>query len=132
MPGQIYGVKSMYATHRLFEMSKLKKLTMHKFNIALVVLFAALTLTNCCKVYCPRELMSMRLIGFDPEDLDTIIIRKYEPSNFSNPIDSLLSRWSVSPLDTLYFDYFDSQGFEFSKNYEISFPGISKIYRSPI
>lgn len=101
---------------------------MIKGCLALLTLSAALTLYSCCKVYCPREAMSMRLIGFDPEDLDTIIIRKYEP-NFTTLIDSSMRFWSISPMDTLYFDYFDSDGFQFSKNYEVTFSGISKIYR---
>jgi hypothetical protein len=74
-------------------------------------------------------MMAIRLIGFTPEDLDTTIIRKYEPSNFATLIDSSMRFWSVSPTDTLYYDYFDSEGFEFSKNYEVLFPGISRTYR---
>jgi hypothetical protein len=74
-------------------------------------------------------MMAIRLIGFTPEDLDTTIIRKYEPSNFTTPVDSSIRFWSVSPIDTLYYDYFDSEGFDFSKNYEVLFPGISRTYR---
>src|SRR5690349_21496163 len=98
---------------------------MQSLRFLLSFAFVAFILNSCCKVYCPRELMSMRLIGFDPNDLDTIIIRKYEP-NFTTLIDSSIRYWSVSQSDTLYFDYFDSDGFKFSKNYEVTFPGITK------
>src|ERR1044072_2719326 len=110
-------------------MSHLKCAFMIRISAVILIAAASLTLNSCCKVYCPRELMSMRLIGFQPEEVDTIVIRKFEISNFTNPIDSSLRMWSVSQMDTLYFDYFDSDGFDFSKNYEVVFSGISKTYR---
>ena len=102
---------------------------MQMFRFVLVVIFIGYTFSTCCKVYCPREMMALRLIGFEPEDVDTMIFRKYEPSDFTMLIDTTMRRWSISKMDTMYFDQFDSDGFQFSKDYEISFPSILKTYR---
>ena len=102
---------------------------MHTMRIGLLIISILMISGSCCKVYCPRELMAIRMIGFDPADLDTIVIRKYEAADFTSLIDSTVTRTSTSPMDTFYFDYFDSEGFQFSKNYEVFFPGIPRTYK---
>jgi hypothetical protein len=108
---------------------KKESTSMLKIRIAVAVFLTVTIYSSCCKVYCPRELMSMRFIGFDPSDIDTLIIRKYEPTNFTTPIDTFMRIGIFSPMDTVYFDYFDSDGFQFSKNYDVSLPGIGRSFR---
>jgi len=59
--------------------------------IKLAIPVLLLTLVQACKHSCEPNYVNPAFIGFAPGDLDSFVIRAYQPnSNYVNPVDTLL------------------------------------------
>ena len=102
---------------------------MRRIRSGLLFISVSAILTCCCKAYCPRESMSIAFVGFELKDIDSIVIYKYDNAAFSNPIDSSFTPRFGTEGDTIPFYFFDSDGFEMSKNYKVVMPNIERAFR---
>lgn len=108
----------------------INKLFMKKISLLLISFFVAGTailIQACCKGYCVKHEMQLQFIGFDRQEVDTLLLIKYEPGNlFTGKIDSFL----IDPLaigqDTLhgYLRDIDPE-----KDWEIKLPALNSTYR---
>jgi hypothetical protein len=56
----------------------------------LILLFLVLSFYGC-DYFCRDMYINLAFVGFDSTDIDTIILRQYQPNNrFENPIDTFL------------------------------------------
>jgi hypothetical protein len=97
---------------------------------SLLILIALVTFpASCCKVGCISEAMQLQFPGYDWRELDSTLIRKYEPNtNFGVLLDSMYRNSSVTGGDgTIYLD--DARdGLELSKDYQVIVRMSNKTY----
>lgn len=84
---------------------------------------------GCCKEICVKNDFQLQFIGFDRNDVDTLLLIKYEPGGaFANKIDSFYAETLASGAskDTLhgYLSNIDPE-----KDWEIIVPALNSTYR---
>jgi hypothetical protein len=100
--------------------------------LALCIVFICMSFSiqSCCKQACPGNEMDLLFINFTRQEVDTLLLVKYEPGNaFTNKVDSLyVDLWTSSrnSKDTLY-GHLDN--IDFKKDYEIILPALNRTFR---
>lgn len=60
-------------------------------SFGIVIIFCILLIYNSCTFWCGNGFINLAFIGFSQNDIDTIILKKYEPNNaYSHFIDSVV------------------------------------------
>lgn len=102
---------------------------MKRMLLTIAAIATVLIFGHCCKVYCPRESMTLAFVGFTRDELDTIIVNKFEAGGFTDLLDSHSNVIGGFSGDTLWLPHFDSEGFDRKKNYEIFVSAASRSFR---
>jgi hypothetical protein len=85
---------------------------------------------SCCKEHCASQSLELRFIGYQLHELDSTLIRKYEPNtNFLVPIDSIYRNSFVLSTDTLLIILDDTRDrIDLSKDYQVKVRSLNKTY----
>ncbi|MEO8769897.1 MAG: hypothetical protein ABI402_07425 [Ferruginibacter sp.] len=100
----------------------------------------AILFYSCChKVDCEKYSLKFVLISFTPEEMDTLIFRKFDAnSNFTNPTDSMLTNsidlfYNSTHGDSVALETYNSTNFKFQMqsgfDYEIFIPGAGRLIK---
>jgi hypothetical protein len=110
----------------------INNLLMKKIGLLLVcycITGCAFFIQACCKALCVKNDMQLQFIGFDRQDIDTLLLIKYESGGtFTAKIDSFYSDpfANGSSKDTLY-GYLTN--IDPGKDWEIKIPALNSTYR---
>lgn len=80
----------------------------------------------CCKAYCIKQELPLRLIGYTYDQIDTILLVRYDANHqFNHVIDSL---YSYSPFsgDTAY-NFIENASL--THDYEIKIPATAQVFQ---
>ncbi|MBC7487188.1 MAG: hypothetical protein H7282_10600 [Cytophagaceae bacterium] len=97
-------------------------------NILFTSLVLIFVLQACCtKKFCESGLYQVTLEGFEPSELDTIIMRSYHKnSNFTSLIDSSIV--STSQRDSITWILYPNSLLDIHRDYQFQFSGLSQVY----
>jgi hypothetical protein len=72
--------------------------------ICIVFAGSSIVLNACCKAYCFDSELHMRFIHFDKEEIDTVVLVRYEPNGqFNHKLDSTYEYLFTPQSDTMHF-----------------------------
>ncbi len=96
---------------------------MRLLYIPFILLAVFIASCRCHDYYkCSSELLAVGFVGFAPGEADTVILKRYaNDGTYSQLIDSTLQGHYTSGADTLFFNIYVEEGYD----YAISLPAIS-------
>ena len=98
-------------------------------TFALFLVLFLFTASSCCKVGCVYQSLHLRFVGYDWQELDSVLIKKYEPNtNFTVLIDSIYERSASTGGDGLIFLDDVRGNVDLSKDYQVYVPVSNKTY----
>jgi len=97
-------------------------------NIFFASLVLVFIMQACCtKKMCESGLYQVTLEGFEPSELDTIIMRSYDKnSNFTSLIDSSIV--SASQSDSITWVLYPGSQLDINQDYQFQFSGLPQVY----
>ena len=103
----------------------------HRMRVLFLLVLITMIATSCCKVGCIKESINLMFIGYGFRELDSTLIRKYEPNTgFTVLIDSIYRNSAVSDNDSVpMFLNENIDNIDVAKDYTITVKTDNKTFR---